>query len=205
MLSRSRGIGAPPARLSRLRAAVDRFAQRLRREESGVAAVEFGLFAPMLLVLLLGGVDVTRFVLVRNKVAKVGFAMSDVAAQYKQIGAEALKQIWLIPNRTMPAFVTGTTGVTVLTAVGMDASSVYRVTWQCYSTNGTAWASKVGSAGTVANIPAGLLIDDNDNVIVAEVFFKFEPMFKLFYARGFDIYSKGMFRPRLGTLTTKPC
>ena len=177
---------------------------RLRRSESGLAAIEIALFAPILGLLLLGGYDVARYISIRTGVDKVAFSVADVTAQYKQLTAAAMRQVFLITGTSLTSYSSGTNGVTVLTSVYLDKTTP-KVSWQCYSSSGTGWTSKIGVAGGTATIDSSLLADVNDNVMVAEVFYKFTPVFSNFFKDSFMIYSSAVFRPRLGSLTSKPC
>lgn len=177
---------------------------RFRRSESGLAALETAMFAPVIGLLLLGGYDVARFVSIRANVDKVGFSVADVTSQYKELSETAMRQVFMVTGASMPNYVSGTNGVTVLTSVYLD-NKTPKVKWQCYSTNGSAWTSKIGTAGNTAAISADLLADANDNLMVSEVFYKFTPVLSTFFKAGFPIYTSSIYRPRLGTLTTKPC
>ncbi len=179
--------------------------RRLRRSTDGLAAVEFAMFAPVLGLLLLGGYDLSRFIIARANVDKVGFSVADVTAQYDQLSSTALDQIFRVTGASLQTYVSGTNGVTILTSVYLDSAGVPRVRWQCYSTAGATWKSAIGVEGGPAAISADLLADANDNVMTSEVFFRFTPIFSRFFKNNFMIYTSSIYRPRLGALTTKPC
>jgi Flp pilus assembly protein TadG len=176
----------------------------LRRSESGLAAIEMALMAPTLALLLLGGYDMSRFISVRSGVDKVGFSVADVTSQYTQLPEAAMTQIFRVTGASLKDYRSGENGVTVLTSVYLDGVTP-RVRWQCYSSNGTAWASKVGAAGGPAAVEPALLADANDNLIVSEVFYRFEPLFMTFFKNDFDLHTQSIYRPRLGALTVNPC
>jgi Flp pilus assembly pilin Flp len=187
-----------------------RLLSRFRRSERGLAAVEFALIAPFLSLLLLGGYDVSRYVLIHGQVEKVGFSVSDVTAQYdnepgsNKLNSAALRQVFLITGQTLPSYKSGVNGVTIITSVYLS-NTTPKVSWQCYSTAGTTWKSKVGSPGGNATVPSGLLADASDRLIVSEVYYKYKPVFGFVFKNGFDIYTKSMYRPRLGTADTMTC
>lgn len=183
---------------------LQRLGARFRRSESGLAALETALFAPVLALLLLGGYDVARFISIRANVDKVGFSVADVTSQYKELNEYAMRQIFMVTAASLPSYVSGTNGVTVLTSVYLDGTTP-KVKWQCYSTTGTTWTSKIGSSGGTAAVNSALLADANDNLMVSEVFYQFTPILSAFFKNGFMIYTSSIYRPRLGTLTTKPC
>lgn len=182
--------------------------RKFGKNERGVAAVEMALFAPVLALMLLGGFDVSRFVSIRNGVDKVGFSVADVTSQYQDLSPDAMKQIFLVTGASMTSYVSGQNGATVLTSIYKTASGQPKVRWQCASspTSGTfPYASKIGSEGGNATVDASLIADVNDNLMVAEVFYRFNPVFSTFFKGGFPIYTASIYRPRLGSLTTKPC
>ncbi|GLK76075.1 hypothetical protein GCM10008171_13290 [Methylopila jiangsuensis] len=181
-----------------------RLLARLRRSESGLAATELALCAPMLLLLTLGGADLARYANAYDKVGKIAFSVTDVTAQYQSLTADGVKQVFLISGQNLPGYVSGKTGVTILSSLYLDGTTP-RVRWQCASTKGTKWASKIGSEGGIASVGANLFGDAKDNVVVAEVYYQFTPIFSYFISGTQDVYAKGLFRPRLGALNTKPC
>lgn len=178
--------------------------RRLRSSEDGLAALELALYAPVLSLLLLGGYDVARFVSIRSGVDKVGFSVADVTSQYKELTPATMSQIFKITGSSLAGYVSGSTGVTVLTSIALDGKTP-KVKWQCYSSSGSAWTSKIGAEGATANVNSALLVDANDNLMVSEVFYTFNPIFSAFFKSGFPLYTASTYRPRLGTLTTKPC
>lgn len=184
--------------------AIGEHIRRFRRSERGVAAIEMAMFSPLIVLLLLGGYDVARFISMRANVDKVGFSVADVTSQYKELSTAAMRQVFMVTGASMPNYVSGTNGVTVLSSLYLDNTTA-KVKWQCYSTDGSAWSSKIGAEGGAATISKDLLADANDNLIVAEVFYQFTPVFKSFFKNGFVIYTSSLYRPRLGTLTVKPC
>lgn len=186
---------------ARLRSAL----ARLRRSDRGVAAVEMALFAPFLAMLLLGGYDLARFISIRAGVDKVGFSVADVTAQYQELTSDAMTEIFRITGSTLTSYQSGVNGVTMLSSIYLDtASNKAKVRWQCASSAST-YASKIGTAGGDAAIDKLLLADGNDNVMVAEVFYKYKPVLSIFFKGDFDIYTSSVYRPRLGALTIKPC
>ncbi len=185
--------------------ALARLIRRLSGSTDGLAAIEFAMFAPVLALLLLGGYDLSRFIIARANVDKVGFSVADVTSQYDQLNATALDQIFRITGSSLPTYVSGTNGVTILTSVYLDATGAPRVRWQCYSTAGATWKSVIGVEGGTASVNADLLADANDNVMTSEVYFNFAPIFSRFFKSNVMLYTASIYRPRLNSLTTKPC
>ncbi len=67
--------------LSRLRASAGLRALRLRRDDRGVAAVEFALLLPLMITLYIGSTEITQGVLASRKMAILSRSLSDLVAQ----------------------------------------------------------------------------------------------------------------------------
>lgn len=179
--------------------------RRLSRSDRGLAAVEVALAAPLLALLLLGGYDLSRLILARNDVDKVVFSVADVTSQYRELNPRAMQQIFQITGRSLTSYRSGENGVTIVTSTYLDESNVPRVRWQCYSSAGTSWKSKIGAEGGKASVAPELLADTSDNIIISEIYYTHKPMFTTYFTRDVQMYAQSLFRPRLGALTSKPC
>lgn len=176
---------------------------KMMRDRSGHAAVELALCIPLLMALLLGGVEVTRYILVAQKLEKVAITLSDVATQSETISSSQLDTIVLAAAQVMQPYSFDDNGFVIISSVNKNSSGNPVVQWQ-YTGGGT-WTqgSQIGTPGSAANLPPGFVLDDQENVIVSEVFYNFEPVFAAnIFPASFTIYKTGYFRPRLGSLTT---
>ena len=61
--------------------------------------------------------------------------------------------------------------------------------------------SAVGSPGGAATLPAGFLVRDGENAIIAEVFFNYSPLLQTAFLSDSQIYHRSFFRPRFGSLS----
>ena len=64
--------------------------------------------------------------------------------------------------------------------------------------------SRVGEIDATAVLPGAMVLEDDDNVIVAEVVYTYQPILKWYAIQNLRIYKSTMFRPRLGALTAAP-
>jgi Flp pilus assembly pilin Flp len=181
--------------------------RRFRENEHGVAAVEFALVSPILFMLLLGGVEVGRYILVHQKAEKMVYSVADVISQLENVTAGDVDAVFgaatefMNPYDNFPA-----RGVLHLSSVHKDpADADQEVRWQCTG-GGTMWAdSRVGEvAAGAAVLPGSFVLEDDDNVIVAEAHYVYKPVLKWYNIQNIIIYKSTMFRPRLGALTTAP-
>ncbi|MBN8543549.1 MAG: pilus assembly protein [Alphaproteobacteria bacterium] len=182
------------------------FRTQFLRNESGIAVTEFAIASGFFMILLLGGFELSRAVLVNQKVEKVAYITADVTSQATVLTADQMDEYLLAASQVMDPFEFAENGVVIVTSVERDPGDVQRIRWQ-YEGGGSLEAeSRVGLAvGVTAVLPEGLIINERDNVIVAEVFYRYTPMFA---ANGLyeetDIYKTAVFKPRLGALTTAP-
>ncbi len=188
-----------------LRPALKRFA----RCEQGVGAIEFALVAPFLLILLLGGFEVSRFLRIQQKAEKIAFTVADVVAQADPYEGIKMQQVLAAVDQIMKPFPFKDDGVVLVTRAYKDEDDAKpKVTWQCRNDGLLGSTSKIGLEGQDAVLPNGFVLEDKDYVIITEVFYEFTPILQTRYAvlsGPSTLYKTALFRPRLGALTSKPC
>lgn len=172
------------------------------RAQEGIAYVEFAIALPFLIALFLGAVELTRYIIIVQKVEKSTVTVTDVVAQSSTIGTTQLNQLVQAVAQVMLPYSFGSNGYVIITSVSRTGTSPPVVRWQY--TGGGSWVrpSQVGSSGGNATLPAGITLDDKENVIVAEVYYNFSPILVNSVISGGEIYKVSVFKPRLGELTT---
>lgn len=175
------------------------------RNRDGIVATEFALMVPILLLLLLGGFEMTRFMLVHQKAEKVSYTVADVVTQNTSITNAQLAQIITAAAQIMQPYTFGSNGVVIISSVYQSGTvNPPTVNWQ-YTGGGTlSRSSQVGSVGGNATLPGGLTLNDKDNIIIAEVYYVYTPVFSGGVVGTQDIYKSTVFKPRLGALTSTP-
>ncbi|MCE2927441.1 MAG: pilus assembly protein [Rickettsiales bacterium] len=174
----------------------------LRRREDGIAYVEFATSLPFLLALFMGSVEMTRFIIVSQKVEKSAVTISDVVSQSETIGVTQLNQLISAVGQVMQPYSFGNNGYVIISSVTKTGTNPPRVNWQY--TGGGSWtqSSQVGSTGLTATLPNGLTLNDRDTVIIAEVYYNFQPMLVSDVLTSKQLYRVAVFKPRLGDLQT---
>lgn len=173
-----------------------------KRAQSGVAYLEFAITLPFLLALFMGSVDVTRYILIAQKLEKVSTTVSDLVAQYQTMGTTQLNTLILAAGQVMQPYSFGSDGYVIVTSVTKTGTNPPVVNWQ-YAGGGT-WSrpSLIGTQGSIATLPAGFTLNDKDNVIIAEVFYNYSPLIPNSVISGGQIYKLSVYKPRLGALNT---
>lgn len=176
-----------------------------RRQERGVAALEFALMLPILMVMLLGAMDVTRYMLYQQKVDRIAFTVTDLVTQSQSVTTAKMNDIALAAAQIMQPFPFGAEGVIIVSSIYKDPTQAFPVIrWQ-YSGGGTlARGSKIGNVSGTPTLPNGLTLNDKDNVIITEAYYRFTPLFNSGYTPPTDVYKVAIYKPRLGTLLSLP-
>ena len=180
--------------------------KRLARDASGVAAVEFALVLPVLMLLYLGSVEVARYVLINHKVEKATSTVADVVSQAESMQTADLQVLLGAIQDFMVPYTFGANGRVIVTSVSQDADPVTnaaRVRWQyCGGGTLTGVASQVGSVGGNAALPTGLSLRQGEDILIAEIYYRFAPLVGSQIIPPTTLHKIAYFRPRLGALST---
>jgi Flp pilus assembly protein TadG len=178
--------------------------RRLSSDRRGGLIAEFAAAMPVLILMLLGGVEVSRFALLNQKMDRLATAMGDLVAQADTLSVADLNQLFLAADHVASPFDVQANGSIIITSAsipaGQPAGSDAIITWQ-QATGGLTTTSEIGAVGAAAALPGGLAIP-NQTVITSEVFYDFTPLLIGALVPSQRIYHRAFFRPRVGALTT---
>jgi hypothetical protein len=182
--------------------------KHIMKNEQGIAALEFALAAPILIALLMGSIDTMHLLLSQQKVEKVAYTMADLVSQNDQVTSADMNDYFMAPNEIMRPLTFGEDGLVIISSVyRTTGEAISRVRWRSSGAGTLVRDSKVGVVGQEATLPGGLTLKEKENVIVAEVFYHFNPIVVPASVTGdpsSDIYKTAVFKPRLGALLTAP-
>ncbi len=178
---------------------------RFIRNKRCVAAIEFALALPILMSLFFGCMEVTMNILAAQKVEKLAATSADVVAQSEVATMDGIDDLLSATTDVMNPFDFGADGVVIITSIyRASGSNQMSVNW-CHSGGGELVAtSEFGTVGSAATLPDGFTLNERENVIVAEVFYKYQPLFPGVLFDEKTIYRRAMFKPRLAALTDAP-
>ena len=181
--------------------------KRFRKAQEGLAYLEFAIALPFLLLMLMGAIEITRYILITQKVEKVAVTIADLVSQGSTISNSDLNNIIVAAQQVMLPYTFDSNAYVIITSVkqtgAYTVSNPPRVSWQ-YKGGGT-WTqnSQIGSPGTSASLPNSMTLFDKDNIIITEVFYNFQPLLVTNGVIGTtSLYKVGVFKPRLGDLST---
>jgi Flp pilus assembly protein TadG len=179
----------------------DEFINKLLTSNQGLAAVEFALALPLLILLVFGSVEVTRSILITQKLERVSSTLSDVVSQLQNVTGAQMGQIITASGQVMLPYDFGADGYAIVSSITKTGTNAPIINWQ-YKSTGTVQASHIGVSGGVATMPSNFTMVDKDTVIVTEVFYNYKPiLLGIIYNSG-QLYRVNIYKPRLGNLTT---
>jgi Flp pilus assembly protein TadG len=140
--------------------------RRIRKDQRGVAAIEFALIAPVAILLYCGFAELTMAMMAERRAAHAASVVADLVSQSTQVTTSELTDIFTVGNSILYPF-PSTPLLLRVTSVTADAGGVPRVTWS----QGHGLGALTGGA-TVPGFPPALLAA-GDSVIKADVQYAF--------------------------------
>jgi Flp pilus assembly protein TadG len=171
-------------------------------DRRGGVMVEFAMIIPILVFVLLAGVDVVRFAMLQQKLSRAATSMADLVAQYPTMSQTQLDQLFLSVEHVVTPFPLGASGLVVVSSISKaDPAAPILVDWQRSGAGTAVAASEFGVQGGNAILPAGFTVDAGEGLIVAEIFYDFVPLLDTSVVPAVRVVHHALFRPRFGALT----
>lgn len=172
---------------------------RLLRDRRGIAASEFALILPILLLFSAGTIEYSRLILLTQKLQSGAFILADLTARDRTLSEGQLENIFLAIDNIIQPFPFSENGVALVSSVGVNAAKNPVVNWQRKGSGALVAASAVGTQGAAAVLPEDLDISSGETIIAAEVFYAFTPLFGIGLTPR-TIHRVSYYKPRLGSL-----
>lgn len=170
--------------------------QRFRDDARGVAAIEFAMVFPIMIILYAGAVEASALLSIDRRVQTVASTLGDlVSRSNKQIAACDLKVLFLASGGIMAPYSTGRLQQVVSAVLVNPDGSSAEVKWSV--PNGGAVAHAVGTAFTLPKAMRD--ISKGSYVIVAEASYSYQPMTHIVYDKDIDWRRENFFLPRFAT------
>ncbi len=149
---------------------------------------------PVLSLLLLGGVELGRYVLLNQKLDRSVMTLSDLVASTTSVSIAEIDQIFNATSLVLDPFPLGAQGAVVISAV-KGVSGNPEVIWQRTGGGSLSVTSVIGQQGGAATLTDNDLVDDSQGVIIGEVFYEYQPWFTDLIPSSI-IRHQSVFRPR---------
>ena len=188
-----------------LRRGRKRFMRLRERARRGVAAVEFALTLPIWTTMILGTADGTYWLLVNEKCDRISYTITDIVTQYQVVTRSNLNDIIQAATQEMLPFTFANNGYVIVSSVYQPTGQNPIIEWQYSGGGSLVESSRIGTTGGAPALPNGLTLNNNDNVIITEVYYNFTPMFVssgLFPSQ--LVYRVAVYKPRLSLLINPP-
>jgi len=146
-------------------------ADRLRRlsgDRRGVAAVEFALVVPSVILVYLVGFEVTEAATAYRKLTDTTVQLADVSAQYTSMNCTDVSNVLNASAQIMTPYPTGNIQIRI-SEVGTNSSGAGSVTWDQPYNGATQLA-----AGTAVTMPAGFQTP-NSYYMLVQTTYLYEP------------------------------
>jgi len=181
---------------------VSRLIKRLKRNQRGVAAIEFGLSLPFLVLLMFGVVEITRFILVAQMVTNVSRTMADLSSQGKTMTSAELTSLFSAIKFVAKPFDIQADGKVIVSSISVVGSDTPDMNWQQSHGDLVGVSSAIGIPGNLLTLPNGFTVREGYTVIAAEAFYDFNPIAFTWIVPPRRVYRASFFRARLGALTS---
>ncbi|MPY69760.1 MAG: hypothetical protein GEU92_06715 [Alphaproteobacteria bacterium] len=174
--------------------------RRLIGDRRGNLMVELAMAMPVLTLLTLGGLEVSRYVLLHQKLDRVAGTVGDLVAQAETLTAADVDSLFDAARHVAMPFDLPGAGIVIVSSVGTDSGLNPQINWQRSGGGGLAASSRVGPAGGSAALPPGLTLEEGETVIVAEVVYAYVPWVLGGVTTAGELYHRAFFRPRFASL-----
>ena len=173
------------------------------RQERGGILIEFAFALPVLVTLILGTVNTAMYILLHQRMDRAASSISDLVAQPENITHAEVKLAYDAAEHLFgKVFDLKTNGHAIVTSVrgGTTDDPPSRINFQIHKEcDSSTYSSTVGSKeDEEATLPEGLDLQPGESVIVAEVYYEWEPMFFGDLIEAGTQYHVAFRRPRLG-------
>jgi len=161
----------------------------------GIAAVEFALLLPLLLLIFFGITEVGAAIVIKNKVRTAASTVAAIANQYTTITNSDVNAILSAATAIIAPYPSANASV-VLTQVTVDTSGKGKVVWS-EAQNGTA-----RTTGSTVTVPSSIGVA-NTVLLLGEVNYNYVPAFGYALSGSIALQDILYATPRSGTSITR--
>jgi len=173
---------------------------KLKRNADGMAAVEFGMIAPIMFSLFVGSIEFSQAITVDRRVTQAASATADLISRAPSEGVSAAqvdRDLSIIGQLMAPYDATALTvniiSIKALPVPNNPNALNYIVDWSRDNRGGTPYAR---GAPAPFGMPAGLLVA-GESVIVGHTIYNYTPLiFHYFIQQAFNLEEKFYLKPR---------
>jgi Flp pilus assembly protein TadG len=174
--------------------------QRFAKDKSGLAALEFALIAPLMVMMFYGAVELSGAVDCNSRVSRVGYTVADLVAQSASVSSTDTANIFACANAILFPYAPANAKM-VVSSLTYDATGKVTVAWSDVQN-----ATKRTTAPS--DFPATLMLKDSNNkiipgsVILAEINYTYTAPITYFLGGPVTLKDSFYAKPRRSTAVT---
>lgn len=155
------------------------FVRRLRHSADGVAAVEFGLIAPIMLLMLIGTIEISRAITIDRRFGMVTSMVADLVTREKTMTDDNLEKIYDIVSFVMGQYDNGSLKISVI-PIKADPTDAGNTVVYADQANRPSYPTPASGVENPAKCAPYSLTDDlisaGSSVIVVKTSYDFSPI-----------------------------
>lgn len=185
------------------RRGINRLHWKFIADRRGGVMIEFAFIMPLIIFVMLAGVDLVRFAMLQQKLDRAAVTLADVTSQYETLSTTQVDQIFDSVANVIKPFTLGPNGQVIISSVSKTGANAVVVDWQRFGPGSApSVASSLGTAGSNATLPSGFVVKDGENAIISEVVYDFKPLLFSQIVAPRRVEHSSLFRPRFNALST---
>ncbi len=169
-------------------------AARLKRDTSGMAAIEFVFIVPLMLVIFFGTIELSNGVAADRKVTITARTLSDLVSQNSNVTNQQVTNFFTMGTAIMTPY-SGTPMTLRISTVNISNSGVATIGWS----KGQGIAPR--TANSTVTVPAGLIVN-NTQLIWSEIAYTYTPAVGYVMKSAVTLTDTCYTRPRQSTTVT---
>ncbi|HUX78774.1 MAG TPA: TadE/TadG family type IV pilus assembly protein [Alphaproteobacteria bacterium] len=177
--------------------------EKIGKIDKGVAAIEFAIILPFMLLTLIGLFDISEFIFANNKMNRTAQNISSIVTRgpVTKPQLDAMLQAAVLVAQPFNFTQSGNVIVTCVGVPTTPANAPPQVMWRDSYPGGTG-GSKISASG----LPGGLVLSVGQSAIFTEVFFTYTPLVPgyVLSSSQTEIYALAAAVPRQGNMMTLP-
>ena len=140
---------------------LDQVTRRFRDDRRGLAAVEFALIVPLMLMMVFGTIEITNGIAVKRKIDLVSRTLSDLTSRASTLSSTDVTSFFTVGSAIMQPY--GSSLAATISEVYIDPiTAAGSIIWSQASGGGILHA-----AGSPVSVPSGLISKDAQGKVVA--------------------------------------
>jgi Flp pilus assembly protein TadG len=170
--------------------------RRIIRDRRGLAALEFALLAPMMVLVLFGSIELTELLATNRRAENTTASVADIISRDTTVDDDEIADLWtagtalMFPNSAAPLRMR-------ISSVRILSTSNAEVLW---SDGHNGYAPR--ASGSAVTLPAGMMIP-NTSIIMAESVYRYTPPIGVFLDVALDLEHVEYRRPRVADPVTR--